>query len=88
MKKLVERVQAKELEKAEMMTMFEDRMKKIRDDYKIAVDGMRNNHSKTVEELKLKISDHQTVIKSLKTENFKILEKKGEMIKMKYVEDV
>lgn len=88
MKRLVERLQTKESEKSEMMNIFEERLKKMREDYKTACNKIRTGLNSTIDELKEKMAGQNLTIKSLQSENFKFLDQDQEMIRLKYAHDV
>jgi len=54
MNRLVELIKVKEDEKSEMLDTFEERLKKMREDYKSTCNKIRNGMIKTAEELKSK----------------------------------
>jgi DNA-binding ferritin-like protein (Dps family) len=88
MKRLVERLQTKESEKSEMMNIFEERLKKMREDYKTACNKIRTGLNSTIDELKEKMAGQNLTIKALQSENFKFLDQDQEMIRLKYAHDV
>lgn len=87
MKRLVERLQTKESEKSEMMNIFEERLKKMREDYKTACNKIRTGLNSTIDELKEKMAGQNLTIKALQGENFKFLDQDQEMIRLKYAHD-